>query len=176
MAPRFDSLNKLFESVRESNHDFRVTTDPFPPLDVEKLERTMELEEKGKRNGGTNSPPEDSRDLDEVERFITERMDSLRDEAYQVLEGHLNNHGTRLRNLDFDGHFSRIQVVNNASVDDFRADVATGRDELHGLRNDLKEADEELADFRARNRLEKRVARTKGAWPPRSSGASSLSF
>lgn len=162
MAPRFDSLNKLFESVRESNHDFRVTTDPFPPLDVEKMERTMELEEKGKRNGGTNSPPEDSRDLDEVERFITERMDSLRDEAYQVLEGHLNNHGTRLRNLDFDGHFSRIQVVNNASVDDFRADVATGRDELHGLRNDLKEADEELADFRARNRLEKRVARTKG--------------
>ncbi|MBZ7925002.1 hypothetical protein LAC81_30150 [Ensifer adhaerens] len=162
MAPRFDSLNKLFESVRESNHDFRVTTDPFPPLDVDKLERTLELEEKGTRNGKANTPKEDSRDQDEVERGIAERIESLRDDAYQVLEGHLSTYGTRLRNLDFDGHFNRIQVVNNASVDDFRADVATGRDELHGLRKDLRESDVELANFRKLNGLELRVARTKG--------------
>ncbi|WP_234840424.1 hypothetical protein [Sinorhizobium meliloti] len=122
----------------------------------------MELAKKGKRNGEANSPQEDSRDHDEVERAITERIESLRDDAYQVLEGHISTYGTRLRNLDFDGHFNRIQVVNNASVDDFKADVATGRDELYGLRKDLREADVELADFRKRNGLELRVARTKG--------------
>ncbi|TCQ24844.1 hypothetical protein [Rhizobium sp. PP-CC-3G-465] len=161
MAPRFDSLNKLFESVRESNHDFRVTTDPFPPLDVEKLERTLELEEKGTRNGEGNQPPDGSRDLDDVERSVVERVESQRDDAYQILEGHLNTFGARLRNLDFDGHFNQISVVNNASVDDFKADVAKGRDDLHGLRKDLREADVELADFRKRNGLEMRVARTK---------------
>ncbi|MCO5966037.1 hypothetical protein [Sinorhizobium meliloti] len=54
----------------------------------------MELEEKGKRNGEANSPQEDSRDHDEVERAITERIESLRDDAYQVLEGHISTYGT----------------------------------------------------------------------------------
>lgn len=92
---------------------------------------------------------------------VIDRIDNQRDDAYQVLEGHLATYGTRLRNLDFDGHFSRIHVVNNASVDDFRADVAKGLDDLHGLRKDLREADVELAEFRKRHGLETRVARTK---------------
>lgn len=161
MAPRFESLNKLFDSVRDASHDFRITTDPFPPLDADRIGRALDIEEKGRRNGEAGVPPEASRDLDDVERSITDRIETHRDDVYQVLEGHLSTYGTRLRNLDFDGYFSRIQVVNNASVDDFRADVAKGRDELHALRSDLRQADVELADFRKRNGLEMRVARTK---------------
>ncbi|MBZ5762405.1 hypothetical protein LAV84_20960 [Rhizobium sp. VS19-DR104.2] len=161
MAPRFDSLTKLFDSVRDSNHDFRITTDPFPPLDAEKLGKTLEVVRKGTENGTNNKPVQASKELDDVERSIVERVEAQRDDAYQVLEDQLNTYSTRMRNLDFDGHFGQIHLVNNSSVDDFRADVAGGRDELFGRRNALKEADEELADFRKRNALEKRVARSK---------------
>lgn len=161
MAARFESLNKLFESLRDTNHDFRITTNPFPPLDPEKLERSLDVDAKGTDNGKKDIPPASAKDFDEVERTIVERVESQRDDSYQIMEDQLSTFSTRLRNLDFDGHFGQIQIANHSSVNDFRADVAGGRDELHGLRKGLREADVELADFRERNGLEKRVARTK---------------
>jgi DNA-binding transcriptional MerR regulator len=163
MAKRFESLNKLYDSIRESSHDFRITTAPFKQFDPEQLERTLELEEKGRANGSANLPPPTSKEPDDVEKAIIERIDSERDDAYQVLEDRLNDYATRIRNFDFDGHFSHVRMTNNSSVDDFRASVATGRDELHTLRQRLRGADVELADFRERNGLEKRVAQTKSA-------------
>lgn len=162
MAPKFDSLNKLFETLRDSSHDFRVTTNPFPPMDAEKLSKTLELSEKADRNGRQNLPPTDATEMDDVERSIVDRVESQRDDSYQVVEDQLSTYATRLRNLDFDGHFGQIQLANHASVADFKVEVAGGRDELHGLRKDLRERDVELAEFREKNGLQKRVARTKG--------------
>lgn len=159
---RFESLNKLYESIRESSHDFRITTDPFPPLDPEKLARSMEIERKASENGKSNVPARATRELDDVERSIVERVESQRDDSLQILEDQLNTYATRLRNLDFDGHFSQIEMTNHSSVEDFQADVTGGRDALFIRRKDLKETDEELAHFRKRHRLEKRVARVRG--------------
>jgi len=163
MAARFESLNKLFESLRDTSHDFRITTNPFPPLDPEKLTRSLDVEAKGTENGKHDIPTASAKDFDDVERTMVERVESQRDASYQIMEDQLSTFSTRLRNLDFDGHFGQIQIANHSSVNDFRADVAGGRDELHGLRKGLREADVELADFRERNGLEKRVARTKSS-------------
>lgn len=160
MAPRFEQLNRLFESVRESNHDFRVTTSPFPPIDTDKLARTLELAKKGAERGSEEKPIKTSRDLDDVEKTVVESVEAERDEAFQTLEDQFHTFSTRMRNLDFDGHFARIRQANLSSITDFQADVAGGRDELFGLRKNLKEADEELASFREKHGL-KRVARTK---------------
>jgi hypothetical protein len=160
---KFESLNRLYESIRESSHDFRITTDPFPPLDPEKLLKSMELERKAAENGKANLPPPGAREMDEVERSIVERVESQRDDSFQILEDQLNTYATRLRNLDFDGHFSQIEMANHSSVEDFQADVTGGRDALFIRRKDLKETDEELEDFRKRNGLEKRVARVRGS-------------
>ncbi|MBB4277775.1 hypothetical protein [Rhizobium mongolense] len=159
---RFESLNKLYDSLRESSHDFRITTDPFPPLDTDKLSKSMEVERKAAENGKANKPSADSRDFDDVERAIIEWVENQRDDSFQTLEDQLHTYATRLRNLDFDGHFGRIEMTNHSSVEDFQADVAGGRDELFIRRKDLRGTDEELEDFRKRNRLEKRVARLKG--------------
>lgn len=161
MAVRFESLNKLFEGLRDTNHDFRITTNPFPPLDPEKLTRTLDLEAKGQKTGKENLPPTAAKDYDEIERKIVETVESQRDDSYQIMEDQLSTYATRLRNLDFDGNFGQIQLANHSSVEDFRADVASGRDKLFGLRKGLREADVELADFRERNGLQKRVAQTK---------------
>ncbi|MGO7847599.1 DUF4064 domain-containing protein [Rhizobium ruizarguesonis] len=161
MAKRFESLNKLYESIRESSHDFRITTAPFQQFDAEQLERTLELEEKGRTNGSANLPAPASKEPDEVEKTIIERVVSERDEAYRALEDRLEDYSTRIRNFDFDGHFSHVRMTNNSSVDDFRASVASGRNDLHALRKLLRDADVELADFRERNGLQKRVAQMK---------------
>lgn len=163
MAMRFEALSKFYESVREASHDFRITTAPFNQFDPEQLEKTLEIEEKGGNNGSANLPATASKELDDVEKVIIERIVSERDEATQVLEDRLNDYATRIRNFDFDGHFSQVRMTNNSSVDDFRASVASGRDELHSLRNLLRDADVELADFRERNGLEKRVAQIKSS-------------
>lgn len=159
---RFESLNKLYDSLRESSHDFRITTDPFPPLDADKLTKSMEIERKAAENGKANVPAINAKDFDDVERAIIERVENQRDDAFQILEAQLHTYATRLRNLDFDGHFGQIEMTNHSSVEDFQADVAGGQDELFMRRKDLRATDEELDDFRKRNRLEKRVARVKG--------------
>ena len=159
--PRFESLNKLYDSLRESSHDFRITTDPFPPLDPEKVSRSMEIAHKAAENGKANLPASGARDLDDVERAIIERVESQRDDSFQILQDQLHTYSTRLRNLDFEGHFGQIEMTNHSSVEDFQADVAGGRDELFIRREDLGANDEELADFRRRHGLQKRVARVK---------------
>lgn len=160
MAKPFEALNRLIDSVRESNHDFRITTDPFPPLDAEKLAKTMELVKKGAENGAEEKPASSAQALDEVEKAVASRVETERDDSYQVLEDQLHTYATRMQNLDFNGHFGRIRQANISSLTDFRAEVAGGRDELFGLRRSLREADDELAEFRKDNRL-KRVAQTK---------------
>lgn len=159
---KFESLTKLYDSVRSTNHDFRITTDPFPPLDPEKVSKSLDVEAKANANGKANIPAASATDLDDVERSIVDRIESERDDAFQIFEEQLDTYATRLRNLDFDGHFSQIEMTNHSSVEDFQADVTKGKDELFIRRKDLKATDEELDDFRRRNGLERRIARVKG--------------
>ncbi|WP_176707463.1 hypothetical protein [Rhizobium leguminosarum] len=70
MAGRFEALNRLWETVRQSNHDFRATADVFPILDPESVSRTLELAERGTRNGADNPPVTTAKALDEVEQRI----------------------------------------------------------------------------------------------------------
>jgi hypothetical protein len=161
MAKRFESLNRLFDTVRESSHDFRMTTAPFNELDPEKLERTLELVEKGRSNGSANLPAAASQEPDDVEKTIIELVNNERDDAFQVLDGRLEDYATRIRNFNFDGHFSQVRLENKSSAENFRAHVASGSDELHTARELLRDADVELANFRKENGLEKRVAKLK---------------
>ncbi|WP_234885877.1 hypothetical protein [Sinorhizobium fredii] len=120
----------------------------------------MELPRKGAENGKDNRPVQASQAPDDVEQAVIEHIENERHESYQILEDNFHRFATRLRNLDFNAHFGLIRQANISSLTDFKAEVASGRDELFGLRKSLKEADEELADFREANEL-KRVARIK---------------
>src|SRR6218665_3668746 len=99
MAKPFEALNRLIDSVRESSHDFRITTDPFPPLDAEKLAKTMELAKKGAENGAEEKPAPSAQSFDDVEKAVANRVESERDDSYQVLEDQLHTYSTRMQNL-----------------------------------------------------------------------------
>ncbi|MFC5757951.1 hypothetical protein [Rhizobium sp. GCM10022189] len=152
---RFEALNKLWNNVRESSHDFRASTEIFPALDMEKLAQTLEVREKGAENGASNRPAASAQSLDEIEQRIVGRVEQEKASAYQILEDQFQTFEGRLRNLDFEGQFGLIRQANASSLSDFKAEIASGVDELHGLRRDLKIAEDEMASFKRNHRLDR---------------------
>jgi hypothetical protein len=162
LSKRFDALNRLWEKVRESNHDFRATTEIFPNLDVDRIARDLELAEKGSRRGSENQPPRGAKSMDDVELAIVERVEEEKKAAHHLVEDHLQLFADRLTNLDFEGQFGMIRQANASSVSDFKAEVAMGVDELHGLRRHLTDAENELAFFRKQHGLARAARVSEG--------------
>ncbi|EJB02323.1 hypothetical protein Rleg9DRAFT_7359 [Rhizobium leguminosarum bv. trifolii WSM597] len=152
---RFEALNRLWESVRESSHDFRASTDIFPLIDIEKMGSTLDLRERGHENGKLNRPVPSAASLDEVEQRIVGRIEEEKASSYQILEDQFQTFEGRLRNLDFEGQFGLIRQANASTLSDFKAEIASGVDELHGLRRDLGAAEDEMSSFKAKHKLDR---------------------
>lgn len=163
MAARFEALNRLWESVRETNHDFRANTDIFPTFDVGKVSRTLELQERGTENGGANRPAKAARALDEVEQRIIAKVEEEKKTSYQLLEDQFHTFSDRLHNLDFESQFGMIRQANATSVSDFKAEAEGGVDQLHGLRRDLTVAEDEMVKFKQKHGLDRAAKVTSGA-------------
>jgi hypothetical protein len=161
---RFETLNRLWENVRESSHDFRASTDIFPTIDLEKLSGTLAIPERAQANGASNKPPQDAQSLDDVEQAIVGRVEEEKKTSFQVLEDQFQTFDGRLQSLDLEGQFGLIQQANASSLSDFKAEAASGVDELHGLRRDLKTAEDELVSFKARHRLDRAAKVSTPLW------------
>lgn len=153
MSSKFEKLNRLRESLRESNHDFRASTQLFNSLDVDKIDRDMDFAGRGKERGEANQPPKNTKNLDDVEHAIIERVEDEKKSSYHTLEDSLQLLSGRLAGLDFEEQFGLIRQANAASVSDFKASVAIGLDELHGLRRALNDAEKEHIWFKDKHGL-----------------------
>lgn len=149
MAKHFDALTRLYDAVRDSNHDFKETTDIFPLVDTEKMAKTMELAKKGAANGSENRPATAAKSNDEVEREIVDKMIDIREECYKTVERQYATYASRLRGLDFEDCFSLIRQASSASLTEYKAGVAVSVDELFLKRQRLKDAGNDLADMKA---------------------------
>ncbi|AZO35490.1 MAG: hypothetical protein EOS76_11820 [Mesorhizobium sp.] len=162
MAVTFEALNRLREKVRESHHDFRVGTEIFPTLDVERVARDLSLEDTGRRRGRENQPSKSSKTLDDVENTIVERIEAEKKAAHQTLEDNLQLFAGRLGNLNFEEQFGLIRQTNASSVSNFKAAVTVGVDKLHGLRDALNEAKREHTWFKEKHGLVRAARVTEG--------------
>lgn len=162
MAGRFEALNRLWETVRQSNHDFRATTDTFPILDPESVSRTLELAERGSQNGADNLPDKTAKAIDDVEQRVVATVEEEKKKSHQVLEDEMQRYSERLRGLDFAGQFLMIRKSNAVTLSDFKADVSTGLDELHVLRRKLVGLENEVTKFKKRHKLDRTARVTSG--------------
>ncbi|MER9675023.1 hypothetical protein [Mesorhizobium sp. M0208] len=153
MGSKFEKLNKLRDSLRESNHDFRASTQLFNSLNPAKIDGDLDVINRGKQRGEVNQPPKTAKNLDDVEHAIVERVEDEKKAAHHTLEDNLQLLGGRLAGLDFEEQFGLIRQTNAASVSDFKASVAVGLDELHGLRRALNDAEKEHAWFKEKHGL-----------------------
>ncbi|MER9312229.1 hypothetical protein NKI51_23395 [Mesorhizobium australicum] len=157
---RFDALNRLWESVRASSHDFDISTQVFPNLDVDRVSNDLGLATKGAERGSVDEPSSDSAGLDEIELAVVERVEEEKKAAHQLLEDEMRTFSERLTNLDFDGQFVMTKQTNATTVTDYIAEWQGGIDQLHGLRRALDDAERERTSFRRDHRLD-RAARTQ---------------
>ncbi len=157
---RFEALNKLWEKVSESSHDFRASTQIFPSLDTDRIARDLSLKKLGEERGAKEHPTKGSSSMDDVELNIVERIEDEKKSAHQILEDQLQTFSDRLTNLDFEGQFSMIRLVNATTVTDYIAECEAGINELHGPRRALDDAEKERVAFRKQHNLE-RAARVQ---------------
>ncbi|EJC75760.1 hypothetical protein Rleg10DRAFT_5599 [Rhizobium leguminosarum bv. trifolii WSM2012] len=163
MAGRFEALNRLWQTVRESNHDFRATTDIFPILDPEKVARTLEIVERGSKNGEKNLPAETAMSLDDVEQRIVATVEEEKKKSHHNFEDEMQRYSERLRGLDFQGQFTMIRKANSVTLSDYKAEASLGEDELHVARQKLIPLENEFTKFKKKHKLERTARVTSGA-------------
>jgi hypothetical protein len=148
-------LTRLAKGLRRGEPDLRQPAATFTPLDAGRLADQLSLRAKGRDRGLRNEPVTGSTVLDEVETRIVERIEAERAAAHSAVVDQFRVASERLANLDFEGRFAEIRHAAPAVVSEFKAEAATGRDELHGLRRRLTEHEAEKEAFKARHRLER---------------------
>lgn len=156
---RFEALNNLWERVRESNHDFRASTQIFPSLDIDRIARDLELEKQAEERGTADEPPSVATSYDEIELAVIERIEAEKKAAHQVLEDQLQIFGERLTNLDFESQFGMIRQANLTTVTDYEVVGNLGLNELYGPRRGLEGAEHEYTKFRCDHGLTRREPR-----------------
>jgi hypothetical protein len=154
------SLERLRGALGRPAHTYRPTVQTFNDLDVQRLERDLELTQKGVERGRNNQPGDAAESLDAVEAGIVEHIGAAQKRAYDELQAQLATFHERLTDLDFESRFGAIEEVAHGGLADLKAEQQMALDDLHGLRKDLTEAEAALAHFKKDNRL-KRPAEKK---------------
>src|ERR1700736_618240 len=149
------ALSRLVNGLKREQHDYRVSLDVFPVLNIDKLANDLGLAQSGAERGAREEPASDTLPLDDIENAIIERVEAEKNAAHGTLLDEIRTYKERLTGLDFEGRFGTIRQAAPAAVTEFRAEAAQGRDELHSLRRHLRDLEFERDEFRRRNRLKR---------------------
>jgi len=147
------ALSRLANGLRREQHDYRVSLDVFPALNIDKLSADLHLAQSGAERGAREEPASDSGTLDDIEHAVVERVEAEKNAGHSTYVDEVRSYKERLTGLDFEGRFGAIRQAAPAAVSEFRAEAAQGRDELHGLRRHLNDLELEAEVFRRRHHL-----------------------
>lgn len=159
---RRSAFDRLMEGLRRAPHDYRPSIEIFPDLNVDKLAAEFGLQEEAKARAGSKAHQLDDV-RDDIETRLVERVESEKKHAHEVLQDEMRTYDERLAALEIPGRFSAIERAAPACISEFKAEVATGRDELFVRRRHLVEIERELEHFREEHGLKHRTARAHGA-------------
>jgi hypothetical protein len=149
------ALSRLVNGLKREQHDYRVSLDVFPVLNIDKLAADLDLAKTGAERGAREEPASDTAVLDDIENAIVERVEAEKNAAHGTLLDEVRTYKERLTGLDFEGRFGTIRQAAPAAVSEFRAEAAQGRDELHSLRRHLSDLELERDEFRRRHDLKR---------------------
>jgi len=149
------ALSRLVNGLKREPHDYRVSLDVFPALNIDKLAGDLGLAKAGAERGAREEPASDTLALDDIENAVVERVEAEKNSAHGTLLDEVRTYKERLTGLDFEGRFGAIRQAAPAAVSEFRAEAAQGRDELHGLRRHLRDLELERDEFRSRHNLKR---------------------
>ncbi len=152
-------LKKIVRALSASQHDYKVSTELFGQLSVEKIAKELDLEKIGAEKGAKNQPATSSQVRDEMETKIAERVESAKKAAHQLAEDERHTYNERISNLDFEGHFSEIRQAGPKAIVDLEVAMERGLAEMHTSRRKLLNTEREFNKFRQKHDLEDRTAK-----------------
>lgn len=156
------AIARLLEGLRRPSHEFRSSLQVFPDLDVDRVAAELKLAEKGVERGRRDEPSPEAPGPDEVELAVVERVESEKRRAHASLVDETRSYAERLSGLDFEGRFSAIRQAAPETLGEFRTEAAAGRDELFGLRRDLREVEQERDAFKREHGITRAARRVTG--------------
>ncbi len=99
------SLERLRGALGRPAHTYRATLQTFNDVDVQRLEREMDLVKRGAARGQDDMPASDAVVLDSTEHEIVEQIGAAQKSAYDELQAQLTTFHERLTDLDFESRF-----------------------------------------------------------------------
>lgn len=146
------SLERL-RSLVGPPHSFRSLTTTFVDVDPRQLGRDLNLTRLGTDRGADEQPSSSDTGFDAVESKIIEVVGSAQKTAHDELENQIAGFRERLIDLGFEDRFSAIRDVSLGGLADLQAQQEMALDDLHGLRRDVREAEEAQEYFRQQHRI-----------------------
>ena len=153
----FNSLKSIFTDVALPPHDYVQPPFVFPQLDIQRMQRRLELTKKGETRGSTNLPRSEDNGFDAVENNIVTMIQGEGQRASEKFAEHMQAYAARQAALDIATRIARVTTASDEAAAQFFTIVRQGRDNLFRVREELTEAEEEYRRFRVQNGLEQRL-------------------
>lgn len=153
------AFGRLAKSLSTPQHDYRINTELFGQLDVDKIAKELELEKKGTQKGEKNQPASSSQVPDEVETSIQDKIESAKKTAHHLAENELFTYNERISNLDFEGHFAELRQAGPKAIIDIQTALQISLNDMFTRRHKLLDIENEFKKFRERNILRDRTAK-----------------
>lgn len=147
------SLQRLRGALGQPPHTYRPTVQTFNDLDVQRLERSLDIGQWGKTRGEQQQPATDAKTFDALETEIVEQIGAAQKLAHGEVYAQLSTFKERLTALDFESRFGATEEAAQGGLADLKAEQQMALDDLHGLRRDLSEAEAYLKLFREKHRI-----------------------
>src|SRR5260370_16793285 len=100
------ALGRLLNGLKREQHDYRVSLDVFPVLNIDKLAADLELAKTGAERGAREEPASDTLALDDIENTIVERVEAEKNSAHATLLDDVRTYKQRLTGLYFESPFA----------------------------------------------------------------------
>lgn len=153
----FDWLKSIFGNINLPAHDYVQPPLIFPQLDIQRMQRRLELSARGEARGAANLPRTEEAVFDAIENSIATIIQGEAQKAWEKFAEHMQAYTARQGTLDIAARIARIKTASDETAAQFFALVQQGRDSLFRVKEEVTEAKEEFRRFRNEHGLQKRL-------------------
>jgi len=148
-----EALERLSRRLARAPHPYVAATVSFLELDLRRMKEDLRLAKRGAENGAKCMPAPDSERYDDAEQEIAQEIEAERKRCTDSYLDNMRTYAERRRSLDIEGRVSEIDAAAREAIADFRVQVKKDLDDLHNLKADVTEVEDEFKEFKQAHRL-----------------------
>ena len=148
-------LKRIWRALFAKKLDLSGTSD-FPILDLDAIERDLNIREEGTENGRRDNPPPDSRDLDHVEGRIVQYFEDVNSEAFRVYRERAQFLDTQIKSwiATANQHAAALSAAAQNAKTDFEAQKILLSNLISSLHQRLAEQKQHFNNFKQKHQID----------------------